>query len=262
MSEYFLSKYIPPQYESNNFHCPHCHVYASQCWEPVFFAKDDEDSNFRGAPILISVKIHGEEVLGSICSHCKATALWLKEKMIYPLTHTFPTANSDLNDEVKQIYDEVAAIWLKEKMIYPLTHTFPTANSDLNDEVKQIYDEAAAIAYQSPRAACALLRLALEKLIKQLGETGNLNEGIKNLVAKGLRLQTQQALDILRVTGNNAVHPGVIIFDDTTDVRSLFNYINEIAENLITRPKQSQERYDQLPEQDRKAIEKRDRNAE
>ena len=151
-----------------------------------------------------------------------------------------------------------SAFWLSEKIIYPPVRVFPPANSDLHDDVKEVYNEAAAIAEQSPRAACALLRLAIEILLKQLGETGSINESIKNLVEKGLDPKIQQSLDIVRVTGNNAVHPGKIDPGDIADVRTLFNLINVIAEALITQPKQIQGIYDNLPGKNRKEIEKRD----
>ena len=148
--------------------------------------------------------------------------------------------------------------WVDEKVIYPLTGIFPAANEDLPDSVKEIYSEAANIANQSSRAACALLRYAVELLLKHLGEKGSINERIKNLVKKGLDAQVQQSLDIVRVTGNNAVHPGEIAFDDTTNVELLFQLINIIATVLITQPKQIQEAYDDLPDNARKAIKKRD----
>ena len=152
-------------------------------------------------------------------------------------------------------------LWVAEKIVYPLIGMFPPANEDLPNSVKDIYNEAASIANQSPRAACALLRLAIEMLMEHLGETGSINESIGNLVKKGLNPQVQQSLDIVRVTGNNAVHPGEIDFEDTTDVQTLFNLINVIAGVLITQPKQIQTLYDQLPESSKKAVEKRDGKA-
>ncbi|MXZ48450.1 MAG: DUF4145 domain-containing protein, partial [Candidatus Dadabacteria bacterium] len=114
----------------------------------------------------------------------------------------------------------------------------------------------------SPRAACALLRLAIEMLLKQLGGTGNLNENIKNLVEKGLNPKIQQSLDIVRVTGNNAIHPGKIDSSETANVRVLFDLVNVIAESLITQPNRIQEIYSSLPEGSKEAIEKRDEKAE
>ena len=103
-----------------------------------------------------------------------------------------------------------------------------------------------------------MLRLAIQIFLERSGGTGNLNTDIKNLVKEGLNQQIQQALDVVRVTGNHAVHPGKIVFDDTTDVQALFSLINVIAGVLITQPKQIQEIYDNLPEKDKKKIAKRD----
>ena len=159
-------------------------------------------------------------------------------------------------------YCEPSSLWLAGKIIYPPTHTAPPPNSDLPESVYEIYEEAASIANQSPRAACALLRLAIEMLLKHLGETGTINDGIKNLAKKGLDKKVQQALDILRVTGNNAVHPGEIDFNDATDVEALFDLINIISDALITQPKRINEIYNRLPENDREHIEKRDETIE
>ena len=156
----------------------------------------------------------------------------------------------------------VPTLWLDEKIIYPNTGEFPLPNSDLPDDVKKIYAEAAAIAQQSPRAACALLRLAVQMLLEHLGEKGTINDGIKNLVNKGLDPQIQQALDTLRVTGNHAVHPGIIDVDDITKGQPLFSMINIIADALISQPKRIQATYSSLlPDRDRNAIAKRDKSA-
>ena len=124
------------------------------------------------------------------------------------------------------------------------------------------YDEMSTEPSQSPRAACALLRLAIEKLLKHIGEKGNINEMIKNLVESGLDKRAQKALDIVRVTGNNAVHPGEIDFDDSNSVSSLFELINFIADELITRPKEIDEIFDRLPESAREGIKRRDGKTE
>ena len=121
------------------------------------------------------------------------------------------------NQEWEQLYDNVTicvdgervtfslcakcqqpTFWIGEKIVYPHIGMFPPTNEDLPDDVKEIYNEAASIANQSPRAACALLRLALQMLLEKLGGSGNINDDIKNLVKKGLNLQIQQALDIVR----------------------------------------------------------------
>ena len=219
-----MSEYFPPQHGNMGFHCPYCHVYADQTWGEATWREESIDESDDYAE---NIRIEGVDMKVSVCSHC-----------------------------------ENPTFWLAEKIIYPPIHASPPANSDLPDDVQGIYKEAASIANLSPRAACALLRVAIEMLLKESEEKGFINEMIKNLVEKGLDKRIQQALDIVRVTGNNAVHPGEIDFNESTDVQALFELINLIADVLITQPKQIDEMYTRLPETAREAIKKRDKQIE
>jgi len=151
--------------------------------------------------------------------------------------------------------------WYLEKMVVPPVSTAPPPHGDMPKECLSEYQEARAIVAVSPRAAAALLRLALQKLMSVLGESGrNINEDVGNLVKKGLPVLVQQALDICRVVGNNAVHPGEIELNDTPETaHSLFDMMNLIVEDRIARPRQVEVLYNQLPEGARQAIEARDK---
>ena len=110
-----------------------------------------------------------------------------------------------------------------------------------------------------PRGAAALLRLAIQKLCADLGEKGkNINADIASLVAKGLPATVQQALDVVRVTGNNAVHPGQIITDEAGVAEALFPLVNIIVEYMISIPSRVNSLYENLPEGAKAAIAKRD----
>jgi hypothetical protein len=86
----------------------------------------------------------------------------------------------------------------------------------------------------------------------------NLNDNIKLLTQRGLRAEIQKALDIVRVLGNNAVHPGQIDLKDNSQIASrLFSLINIITEEMITQPKEIAALYEDLPENEKKKIEKR-----
>lgn len=153
------------------------------------------------------------------------------------------------------------SVWYDGKLIQPQAPAVEPPNPDLAEDIQKDYLEAASIHAASPRGAAALLRLCVQKLCTQLGQPGkNLDEDIGSLVKNGLSVQIQQALDILRVTGNQAVHPGEMQLDDDAETaRSLFVYINLIAESLISQPKRIQEQYQKLPQAKLEAIEKRDR---
>jgi Domain of unknown function (DUF4145) len=86
--------------------------------------------------------------------------------------------------------------------------------------------------------------LAVQKLCAVLGESGkNINDDISSLVTKGLPVQIQEALDIVRVIGNEAVHPGQIdLNDDPATAASLFELVNLIIEERISEPKKGAQR--------------------
>jgi len=97
-------------------------------------------------------------------------------------------------------------------------------------------------------AAAGLLRLAVQMLCKELGEPGeNINCDMGSLVKKGLPATVQQSLDVVRVTGNHAVHPGQIETDDEKVVGALFSLLNVIVEYMVSLPSRVGSLYDALP---------------
>ncbi len=134
-------------------------------------------------------------------------------------------------------------------------------NPDLRDDIREDYLEARGIVTKSPRGAAALLRLCTQKLCQQLGKPGkNPNEDIAALVKEGLPTGVQKSLDVVRVIGNNAVHPGQIdLKDDVETANKLFELINIIARVMITQPKEIARLYESLPVGQREAIEQRDK---
>lgn len=145
-------------------------------------------------------------------------------------------------------------------LIYPRNSTAPPAHQDMPEEVLADYQEARDIADISPRAASAMLRLVIQKLCLLLGGDGkNINEDIGKLVTQGLPKRIQQALDTVRVSGNEAVHPGELQPEDIAEVaHSLFTLVNFIVEYMIAIPKKTEELFNGLPKDKIKAIEKRD----
>ncbi|WP_134219645.1 DUF4145 domain-containing protein [Pelotomaculum sp. FP] len=152
------------------------------------------------------------------------------------------------------------SLWHYEKMIYPDNGGIMPPNPDLGEDIISDYNEASSIFNKSPRGAFALIRLCVQKLTKLLGEPGkNMNDDIASLVKKGLPLQIQQALDIIRVIGNADVYPGAIDLNDNPDmILSLFELINIVADVMITQPKKIKELYDRLPQTKKEEIIKRD----
>src|SRR5215218_509042 len=116
-----MSKYYPPIHRQSYFHCPLCHVYATQIWRTLEYEGTTDKSPFSY----------------STCEHCK-----------------------------KRSY------WYKDRMIVPGEAPVPSHHEDLPESCREEYNEARDIAGRSPRAAAALMRLVVQKLMIELGQAG------------------------------------------------------------------------------------------
>ena len=153
-------------------------------------------------------------------------------------------------------------MWLNDKMIWPAPKEGPAPNVDLPADIKIDFEEAGRILPQSPRGAAALLRLCIQKLCEYLGEKGDIDKCIASPVAKGLNKRIEKTLDIIRVIGNNAVHPGQIdLRDDNAAALKLFDLVNLITDALISQPKHIEAMYDSLPQGAKDGIEARNKKA-
>lgn len=259
-------KYVPPSVKETAFNCPHCGALAKQFWFSVHADSLKKDA----LPLVIDAKKLEELNLSHIEEKEERERLkkWAERKA---KGRPFFDGNSqyreiDVNNVwLSRCYNcSELAVWICDRMIYPQRGEAPPANPDMPDDIRRDYDEASTILDLSARGAAALIRLGIQKLCKHLGQPGkNINDDIKALVAGGLDPRIQKALDVVRVVGNNAVHPGQIdLKDDRATAESLFRLLNLIVEKMISEPKHVDEVYAALPEEARKAIEKRDAKPE
>lgn len=143
-------------------------------------------------------------------------------------------------------------IWKDENIIYPKSTTAPPAIEGMPDNIKTIYEEAARVVSDSPKSTCALLRLAIETLCNDIIPTGNLNNKIRKMVEMGLDIRVQKALDIVRITGNEKIHPGQIDDNDTIEIaKIMFDLVNFIVDRLIIQPKTIDDMFNNLPTEKR-----------
>lgn len=226
--------YVSPKFEEKAFTCPYCETYAQQKW--MIYRLDIKNmENYYTAisyrECMLNLGLTDDEMkeLDSIsvatCQKCNKYHIWHNDKMIVPTNSPIPMPLEDMPEVVKNLY-------LEARDVYPISH----------------------------KSACAILRLAVQHLCKELGEKGNnINDDIGSLVSKGLPERIQKALDIVRVVGNNAVHPGVMSEEDTKEyAQKMFKLLNIIVDDRIVQPKEIDDLFDGLPEGPKKAIERRD----
>lgn len=214
-----LKNYVPPTFKKSAFNCPHCNAYAKMHWASMGSRIGDMD--------LYAAK----------CSHCDKMACW-----------------------EATTYDEEKTDFVDGRQVIPEISSTPMPHPEMPEAIKSDYQEARDILNRSPRGAAALLRLCIQKLCIELGETtGSIDKDVKSLVEKGLPVGIQKALDVVRVIGNHAVHPGKLTDEDISEVAvSLFELVNAVVDDRIARPKELEALYLRLPEGSRKAIADRD----
>lgn len=268
--------YVAPAIDLTAFHCPYCGTKAPQKWLDCYAQSVEK------VPYIYEVA-ECEELI----ENCKKE----KDKDKIPSKEVFERWMKDatqaeagdllfkaLDDskycsyELRNIFFSVcqekscgkAALWIHNRLVIPSSYIEEAPNEDMPDNIKAIYNEAREIYKGSPRASAALLRLCCEMLCNHLGAEGkDLNEKIGDLVRKGMDGRIQKALDVVRFIGNKSVHPGQIdLRDDQATSHSLFLLLNEIAQEMISKPKRLDGLYtEKLPEKVRDAISKRDANA-
>lgn len=155
------------------------------------------------------------------------------------------------------------AFWKDGTLIHPRKSSAPLPESDMPEDTKSDYVEARRVVNESPRAAAALLRVATEKLLNQVGAEGDGPYNmIGDLVNQGrIDSRVQQAYDSLRVYGNESVHLGTIDMDDDEETAlQLFELMNFIVRRTITDEAFVDEMYESLPNSKKDGVEQRDEN--
>jgi hypothetical protein len=259
-----MAKSTSPSIHETAFHCPHCGALTTQYWYSLVAMP--RPSTFL-TPFIHTQKnkdelLSSSEIPEDIRQHFLASVEEDLTGLVNIRDGEVKNSNAGVNNlhlnkcfNCKQI-----GVWVYDRLIFPPHKTGVQPNADMPADVKKDFEEARGIVDQSPRGAAALLRLCVQKLCHHLGEKGkNIDDDIASLVAKGLNPLIQQSLDIVRVVGNEAVHPGTLdLKDDRETAVRLFDILNVICDQMISHPKTVRSIYAKLPTNKLAGISKRD----
>lgn len=255
-------KAITPTLGAKSFTCPHCGAVAHQTWYSLYRDGYDKDNHpWTPDPDTIERIKKEKDLPGK-----EDLIRFFERKLTKEVFFEIHENTSYLRGEVINLYlstcfsCERVAVWIADRLVHPENTSSIHPNDEMPDEIRPDFLEAASIVDRSPRGAAALLRLCIQKLTAYLGEKGkNIDDDIGALVKRGLDARIQRALDVVRVIGNNAVHPGQIdLRDDKATAIELFRLVNLIVEAMIATPKHIEAMYGSLPKGALEAIEKRD----
>lgn len=127
------SKYIAPTKDAKQFHCIHCHVFASQGWYDLYI-------NFRS-------QVGPTEFTVSICAHCRKHTFWYEDRMVVPSEAPVEPAHPDLPGELKDDFDEARAIVARSPrsaaammrlVIQKLMPHLGQKGENINDDIKNL----------------------------------------------------------------------------------------------------------------------------
>jgi hypothetical protein len=100
-------------------------------------------------------------------------------------------------------------LWVYDQLVWPRRAGDPEPKLHAPPNVRREYEEAGQTLEASPRGAAALLRLAIEKLCKELGVSREgLNKDIAFFVREDVDARVQKVLEAARIIESNAVRPG------------------------------------------------------
>lgn len=125
------------------------------------------------------------------------------------------------------------SLWVDGQRVWP-ARSGVKPSKHMPDDVRVPFEEAQSISNTSPWAACALLRICLERLVEHLGGEGkNLYQRIESL---DLAADEKPLWDAIRRIGNDAAHEGLFPYDGsvTVDVANVVSgFVNLLVERHI-----------------------------
>lgn len=262
-----MSKQAAASIEKVAFNCPHCSAYTHQYWWNLYTQRLENELD---TPISYKKVYEDVKNIDDINEASLATLKEYADSEVQRLVFTEDRSDSHYVRKVGNLYLSECfsckkfSIWKDKQLLFPKSINEYQPNSDLPDEIKADYGEALEILNISPRGSAALLRLCIQKLCQHLGcnPKESINQNIAELLRKGLDTRVQKSLDIVRVIGNDAVHPGTLDLKDNTETAiTLFGLVNIIADIMISQPKHIDEIYENLPPSTKEAIANRDKKA-
>lgn len=233
-----------PSLDAERFICPRCNSFASQTWHYLSYKTSSAWGNGDAWAAAYDINSGGPQVEN--VEDADTAPMWSMSECA-SCTHR--------------------CVWRGDVLIYPQSSPAPVPSEDMPPEVRELYDEASAVASVSKRAGAAFARATLERLLKLLDpdapKGSRLDEYIARVIPR-VTVATGKLLTLIRHVGNKSLHvddapdEAVVLLLSHEDVDLLpiiFQTINDVVEELITKPNQAALLYDAIPATVRAAAE-------
>jgi hypothetical protein len=228
-----------PRLDARRFVCPRCDAFADQSWSNLARTNVSAEGILHDTTRVVE-RFDGQLALGgdgawqtSKCASCGDLTVWRNGSIVFPHTSTIPVASKDTPSDVLALYDEGRAVW-------PI----------------------------SRRAGAALARAALEKMLRS-DPSALKKDDLITLISKAkptLPSHVGSLLDVVRHAGNKSLHVEdepddvmVLVLDEgNTEIGPLiFEAINLLVDERVTKPAAVEALFDGLPQGVKDSINRR-----
>jgi hypothetical protein len=259
MEEARTGKSVSPAIDQIAFDCPHCHALARQFW----FSVHADPLRADEKPVVATAETVEALTFGDVEQDERDRKVKWAERMVSgrPFLEVHRQfRNRDVqNASISYCFNcNEMCLWVCDQLVWPRGAGGSEPKPHAAPDVRRDYEEASQTLEASPRGAAELLRVAIEKLCKELGGSG---ESPKNDIAsfaqEDVDARVQKVLDAIRIIESNAVRPGQIGGEDRATAETLSGLVNLICEKMIIEPRHLQALYTKLREGAPSAMEQR-----
>lgn len=242
--------------DGDRFYCPHCGAFSYHAREPLRVWVRPSSSAARTYDAFVdeaeAFRVHGTEFIRKASHPARGETApgWFRQQWTATLCASC----------------ERSAVWRDRELVFPRTATdVPAPHAEMPEGAKELYLEAAAVLSLSRRSAAALIRASMESLLKGLDESSERKTLHTRLGELHQRVPAPlwKLLTALRIVGNDALHDDddelirmYLVEEDAGVVRALFGAVNEVVQELIVRPRETEALYAMIPETKRQAAER------
>src|SRR5262245_2484789 len=254
-------KHVSPTIDQLAFNCPHCHALARQFWFSVHADPLKADEK----PVVAN----GETVAAPMFGVAEEGERECEVKSAEQMPSSRPSLkvhrefrNRDVqNISISYCFNcNEICLWVVDQMVWPRCASGPEPKLHASPDVRPKTEEASHTLDASPRGAAALLRLATEKLCKELGDSDESSRPkITPLFQDEVDARVQKVLDAMRIIESNAIPPDDVgVGDDSrATAETLSGLVNLVCEKMIIEPRQLQALYAKVRDGAQGALEPR-----
>lgn len=260
-----------PRRDKDAFVCPRCNVWAHQEWHPLGVEEEDDLGN-----TWFSTWQDSNEPIPKYATAGRSWGAAPQRVEEWPAeSEPIPEPQVEPADEASRGrwaastcgHCDESTVWRDDRMVYPSASTAPVPHEEMPPGARELYVEAREVVGLSRRAGAALARASMERLLKALDPeagTTTLEKRIERVLPR-VSSSLGDLLTVIRHAGNKSLHVEddpdeltVLVLDPGEEevVDFMFTAINNLVDELITRPRKAAELYALVPQGVRDRVDK------